>query len=105
VRKVLQVLKDNGLSLKHEKCEFEQREVEYLGVIIGDGKIRMDPMKVAGVREWATPKTVKDVQSFLGFLNFYYRFIQGFGDYAKPLTRLKTRDGDGERRRMWPSDD
>jgi hypothetical protein len=47
---VLQVLKENDLSLKHEKCEFEQREVEYLGVISGDGKIRMDPVKVAGAR-------------------------------------------------------
>jgi hypothetical protein len=48
----------------------------------------MDPVKVAGVREWATPRTVKDVQSFLGFLNFHCRFIKGFGDHVKPLTRL-----------------
>jgi hypothetical protein len=88
VREVLQVLKDNDLFLKHEKCEFEKREVEYLGVIIGDGKIRMDPVKVASVQEWATPRNLKDVQSFLGFLNFYHQFIQGFGDHAKPLTRL-----------------
>jgi hypothetical protein len=67
-------------------------EVEYLGVIIGDGKIQMDPMKAAGVREWATPRTVKDVQSFLGFLSFYHRFIKGFGDYAKPLMRLTRKD-------------
>jgi hypothetical protein len=92
VHEVLQVLKDNDLSLKHEKCEFEQREVEYLGVIIGDGKIRMDPVKVAGVREWAIPRTVKDVQSFLGFLNFYRRFIKGFGDHTKPLTWLTWND-------------
>jgi hypothetical protein len=92
VHEVLQVLEDNDLSLKHEKCEFEQREVEHLGVIIGDGKIRMDPVKVARVREWAMPKTVKDVQSFLGFLNFYRWFIDGFGDHAKPLTRLTWKD-------------
>jgi hypothetical protein len=92
VREVLQVLKDNDLSLKHEKCEFEQWEVEYLGVIIGDGKIHMDPVKVAGLREWATPRTVKDVQSVLGFLNFYRRFIKGFGDHAKPLTQLTRKD-------------
>ena len=56
--------------------------MEDLGVIIRNGTIRMDPIKVAGVREWATPHTVKEVQSFLGFLNFYRRFIAGFGDVA-----------------------
>jgi hypothetical protein len=61
-------------------------------VIIGDGKIRMDSVKVAGVRKWAIPKTVKDVQSFLGFLNFYHRFIKGFGDHVKLLTRLTQKD-------------
>jgi hypothetical protein len=80
------------LFLKPEKCKFEQREVEYLGAIVGDGKIRMDPIKVEGVRQWATLKNVKDIQSFLGFLNFYRRFIKGFGDYAKPLTRLTRKD-------------
>jgi hypothetical protein len=68
-------------------CEFEKREVEYLGVIIRNGKIQMDPVKVASVGEWATPRNLKDVQSFLGFLKFYHRFIQGFGDHAKPLTQ------------------
>jgi hypothetical protein len=48
----------------------------------------MDPIKVEGVRQWATPRNVKDVQSFLEFLNFYRHFIKGFGDYAKPLTPL-----------------
>jgi hypothetical protein len=70
VKEVLWILQENKLFLKPEKCEFEQREVEYLGVIIGDGKIWMDPIKVEGVRQWATPRNVKDVQSFLRFLNF-----------------------------------
>jgi hypothetical protein len=63
-----------------------------LGVIIRDGKIRMDPIKVEGVQQWATLRNVKDVQSFLGFLNFYQHFIKGFGDYAKPFTRLTRKD-------------
>jgi hypothetical protein len=91
-KEVLRILQENELFLKPEKCEFEQREVEYLGVIVGNGKIQMDPIKVEGVRQWATPRNIKDVQSFLGFLNFYRRFIKGFGDYAKPLTRLTWKD-------------
>jgi hypothetical protein len=67
----LRILQENELFLKPEKCEFEQREVKYLGVIVGNGKIRMDPIKVEGVRQWATPRNVKNIQSFLRFLNFY----------------------------------
>lgn len=88
VCEVLGILAQNDLFLKPEKCEFERQEIEYLGVIVGNGTIHMDPVKVAGVREWATPRTVKDVQNFLGFLNFYQRFIRDFGLYSKPLTRL-----------------
>jgi hypothetical protein len=52
----------------------------------------MDPIKVEGVRQWATLRNVKDVQSLLRFLNSYQRFIKGFGDYAKPLTQLTQKD-------------
>jgi hypothetical protein len=69
VKEVLRILQENELFLKPEKCEFEQREVEYLGVIVRDGKIRMDPIKVESVRQLATPRNVKDVQSFFEFLN------------------------------------
>lgn len=83
IKEVLRILQEHELFSKPEKCEFEQQEVEYLGVIVGDGKIRMDPIKVEGVCQWATPKNMKDVQSFLRHLNFYQQFIKGFGDYAK----------------------
>jgi hypothetical protein len=92
VKEVLWILQENKLFLKPEKSEFEQREVKYLGVIVGDGKIRMDPIKVEGVQQWATPRNIKDIQSFLGFLNFYQHFIKGFGDYAKALTHLTRKD-------------
>jgi hypothetical protein len=52
--------------------------IEYLRLIILEGEIHMDPVKVAGVTEWPTPMTLKEVQSFLGFANFYCRFIEGF---------------------------
>jgi hypothetical protein len=55
VSKVLQILADNDLFLKPEKCHFYKREVEYLGVIIGNGHVKMDPIKVKGIIEWLIP--------------------------------------------------
>src|SRR3954468_21612253 len=63
VREVLQVLKDNQLFLKAEKCTFEALEVEYLGLLVLEGQVRMDPIKVKGVTDWPKPKNKKDVQS------------------------------------------
>lgn len=88
VKKVLEILQENKLYLKAEKCEFEKERIEYLGLIISQGKIEMDPVKVEGVSKWPEPENVKDVQSFLGFVNFYRRFIQDFADIAKPLHDL-----------------
>jgi hypothetical protein len=87
-RQVLQILLDNNLSLKLEKCVFEVEEVEYLGVIIAHGTMRMDPVKIEAVTSWPTPRTKKDVQQFLGFVNFYRRFIRNFARLATPLNRL-----------------
>ena len=56
--------------------------IKYLGLVISLGTIVMDMVKVAGVTEWPVPKTKKEVQSFLGFTNFYHRFIEGFSHYA-----------------------
>ena len=92
VKKVLEVLAKNKLFLKAEKCSFEQTQVEYLGLLISAGKIEMDPIKIEGVSKWPTPSNVKEVQSFLGFVNFYRRFIQDFSDIAKPLHDLTRKD-------------
>ena len=73
---------------KPEKCFFEQAEVEYLGVIVSHNKVKMDPGKIKAVKEWPTPMTVKEVQQFLGFANYYRRFIEGFGRLARPLSGL-----------------
>ena len=88
VSRVLQILRANKLFLKPEKCEFEKPETEYLGVIVGRGQVRMDPVKVKGISEWPVPKTQRELQSFLGFTNFYRRFIKGYGEIALPLTSL-----------------
>ncbi len=69
-KQVLQRLRENKLFLKAEKCEFKVLETEYLGVIISENSIRMDPVKIAGIAEWPTPTKKRELQSFLGFMNF-----------------------------------
>ena len=67
---------------------FHAPEINYLGVILGKKGTRMDPAKVAGVRDWPTPTCVKDVRSFHGFCNFYHTFIAGFSKIALPSMPL-----------------
>ena len=74
--------------MKPEKCLFEQLEVDYLGLILSQGQVAMDPVKVAGIRDWPVPCNVTEVKSFLGFINFYCRFIDNFSHIAKPLNEL-----------------
>jgi len=82
VHQVLYQLEEHDLYLKPEKCSFETLEVEYLGVIIGHGKIRMDPVKTQGVQAWEAPMNLTEARGFIGFLNFYRRFIKGFSKLA-----------------------
>ena len=90
--RVLENLKKNDLYLKPEKCKFEVQEVEFLGYIIKPDNLLMDPIKKAGITEWPVPKTLKQVQSFLGFCNFYRKFVPNFSDIAKPLNTLQRKD-------------
>jgi len=78
VTDILQKLMDNDLYLKPEKCHFSQKEVDYLGVIIGKGEIKMDPIKVQGITDWPTPTIIHKIRSFLGFGNYYKNFIQHY---------------------------
>jgi len=75
VADILQKLIDNDLYLKPEKCCFSQKEVDYLGVIVGKGEIKMDPVKVQGIMDWPTPTNIHEIRSFLGFGNYYKDFI------------------------------
>src|ERR1700761_8001635 len=93
VARVLQKLQDNDLFLKPEKCHFLQTSVEYLGVIVGQHGIEMDPVKLKGLADWPTPTSVTEVRSFLGFGNFYKPFIEGYAHIARPLHDL-TKKGD-----------
>ena len=92
VRWVLQAMKDAGLQLDVDKCEFHQSEVTYLGYVISTEGIRMDPKKLEAIRDWEIPKNVKDVRAFLGFSNFYRRFIYEFSKLASPLVRLTKKE-------------
>ena len=92
VMDVLQVAEDHDLYFKPEKCVFHASRIDYLGVILEKGMIRMDPVKIEGIKNWPTPTKVKDVRSFLGFCNFYQPFIPKFGHDAKPLNELTKKD-------------
>ena len=92
VHNVLDLLEKHDLYLKPTKCKFHTDSIDYLGVILEKGVTRMDPIKISGIKEWPTPTKVKDVQSFLGFCNFYRAFIRGFAHVARPLTQLTQKD-------------
>ena len=93
VEMVLERLHKARLFADIDKSEFDQKEVKYLGMIIGVDGLKMDPVKIKTILEWSTPKTVKEVLSFLGFANFYRRFIEKFSKLALPLTELTKTKG------------
>jgi reverse transcriptase-like protein/integrase-like protein/chromodomain-containing protein len=93
VKSVLVRLQEAGLQCDLDKCEFEVKSTKYLGFIIEAGKgIRMDPDKIKAIMEWGAPTTVRGVRGFLGFANFYRRFIQGYSEIVRPLTDLTKKD-------------
>jgi len=92
VREVLRRLRLHGLFAKPEKCEFHSDSVEYLGYRLSPEGLTMSPDKIQTISDWPEPRKVKDIQSFLGFANFYRRFIFNYSDIVVPLTRLTRKD-------------
>ncbi|KAI2645252.1 Transposon Tf2-6 polyprotein [Labeo rohita] len=88
VRTVLSRLLQNQLYVKAEKCEFHVHQTSFLGYHISHQGVKMDITKIQAVTEWPRPTTVKELQRFLGFANFYRRFIRNYSMVAAPLTSL-----------------
>uniref|UniRef100_A0A096M8A1 Gypsy retrotransposon integrase-like protein 1 n=1 Tax=Poecilia formosa TaxID=48698 RepID=A0A096M8A1_POEFO len=88
VRQVLQRLLENKLFVKAEKCEFHRQSVNFLGYILEGGQVRPSEEKIRAVLDWPRPETRKQLQRFLGFANFYRRFIRNYSQTASPLTAL-----------------
>nr|CAD1829976.1 unnamed protein product [Ananas comosus var. bracteatus] len=88
LRTIFQVLRENQLYVKREKCSFAKEEVHFLGHWIGRGQLHMDQQKVRAICEWEAPTTVSELRSFLGIVNYYRRFIVGYSARAAPLTDL-----------------
>jgi len=88
VKEVLWRLWKHGLYANANKCEFHKTTVEYLRYILSPDGLLMDKTKVQTIVNWPEPCKVKDIQSFLGFTNFYCQFIHGYSNIVIPLTRL-----------------
>ena len=92
VAEVLKWLEENDLYVKPEKCSWKTNKVNFLEVVMGQGKIEMEKDKVAGVLNWPIPRMVRDVRKFLGLTNYYRQFIKNFVALAKPLNMLTRKD-------------
>jgi hypothetical protein len=88
VREVVGKLGEAGLYMDIDKCHFAVKEVKYLGLILTTEGDKMDPSKVKAILDWQLPTTLKELQAFLGFANFYRRFIVAYSFIARPLTDL-----------------
>jgi hypothetical protein len=97
VKEVLQRLRNAKLYIKLSKCEWHTQRTEFLGYIVEPNGVSIDPERIKTIREWPTPSTVHDIRVFIGFMNYYRRFIQGFSKLALPLT-IMTQKGPGAAR-------
>ena len=92
VEEVLRRLEENNLYMKPEKYAWKVQKVNFLGVVMSQGKIEMEEDKVAGVLNWLAPRTVRDIRKFLGLANYYRRFVKDFAKIAQPLNSLMRKE-------------
>ena len=91
LRLTLQLLRDHKMYAKLSKCDFYIDRIHYLGHIISDEGISIDPEKIEAIMNWPTPRNVTDVRSFMGFVGYYKRFIKGFSKVAHAITSLQNK--------------
>jgi hypothetical protein len=82
----------HNLYLHPEKCKFEQAKIDYLVLVISHGKVSIDPVKIKAIVNWPVSKSLKEVQSFIGFANFYQHFIENFSKICCPLHDLSKKN-------------
>ena len=106
LRGVFAKLAATGLRLKPSKCDFFKSKVNYLGHIVSKDSIETDPRKIEAIKKWPVPKTVTEVRSFLGFTNYYRKFIPRYAQVAKPLNQLVFGDNANKKKALvnWTSE-
>ena len=87
-QEILQCFRNAGLYTNAKKCEFHKERMEFLGVDVSKDGFEMERVKVEMVRDWKPPRNVRAVREFVGFCNFYWRFIKSFSEIARPLHDL-----------------
>ena len=85
-------MEENDLYVKPEKCAWKVQKMNFLGVVMGEGKIEMKENKVVGVLNWPVLKMVRDVRKFLGLANYYRYFVKDFAKLARPLNNLTRKE-------------
>lgn len=93
LKKVLELLRTNCLFAKMSKCSFGQSQVEYMGHVINEKGVGVDPSKIQSGLEWPQPQTVKALRGFLGLTGYYMKLVRNYGVIAKPLTSLLKKGG------------
>ena len=88
MRTTLEILRKKKLYAKFSKCEFWLQEVQFLGHIVSNEGIKVDPAKIEAITNWERPRTPTEVRSFLGLAGYYHQFVQNFSRIATPLTKL-----------------
>lgn len=88
VRVVFEILRAHSLFVKHKKCEFAKRELEYLGHIISCDGVKVDQEKIKAMIDWPAPTTITELRGFLGLTGYYRKFVKDYGIIARPLTNL-----------------